>query len=189
MNKQWIAIIASARRDKNTEALTDYFISALSEKDIIVKKFALESQHISTCTGCEYCIKTGNCKIKDDVTDLIESMKQADGFIFASPTYNYNISAQMKAFLDRTFCLNDYNGGVWSSRLSQGKKAIIVAVCAGNTEDSMGYTVKGMMTPITELGIDVVDVFEYYNTKNSPVYENKIIGNNIFNRVRSNSLI
>ncbi|MFT5875545.1 MAG: multimeric flavodoxin WrbA [Clostridium sp.] len=70
-------------------------------------------------------------------------MKKADGYIFASPSYNYNMTAQMKSLLDRTFCLNDYRDG-WASRLQPDKKAIIVGVCSGKTKDSMGYTIQGI---------------------------------------------
>lgn len=189
MGEKWIAVIGSSKRNGNTEVLTDYIISALSLKEIQTKKYLLESKGISTCSGCECCIKTGICTIKDDITEIIECMKISDGFIFASPSYNYNISAQMKAFLDRTFCLNDYSNGVWSSRLLQGKKAIIVAVCSGNIKESMGYTVKGMTKPFIELGINIVDVVEYYNTKHLPVCENEEIESTIFERIRTNNLI
>jgi len=74
------------------------------------------------------------------------------------------MTAQMKALLDRTFCLNDYSNG-WKIRLSPDKKAIIVGVCAG-----MGYTVEGISKPLSELGVKIIEVIEYYNTKHIPVF-------------------
>jgi len=44
----------------------------LNEKNIEVDKYFLGSSNISTCTGCEHCIKTGTCSIQDDVTEIIE---------------------------------------------------------------------------------------------------------------------
>ncbi|NFE75211.1 flavodoxin family protein [Clostridium botulinum] len=184
MSEKWIAIVGSPRKGKNTDLMVDYVIEGLNEKNIGVDKFFLSSSNISTCTGCEYCIKTGVCIIKDDVSKIIDHMKKADGYIFASPSYNYNMTAQMKAFLDRTFCLNDYNDG-WKSRLSPNKKAIIIGVCAGKTKKSMGYTVEGMSKLISELDIKIIDEIEYYNTKYIPVANNDKIREKVIEIVRN----
>lgn len=88
----------------------------------------------------------------------------------------------MKLLLDRTFCLNDYRNG-WKSRLTSDKKSIVVGVCAGNTNEAMGYTIKGMINPISELGVQIIDIIEYYNTKNVPVYSNCDIQKEITNRI------
>ncbi len=184
MSEKWIAIVGSPRKGKNTDLMVDYVIEGLNEKNIVVDKFFLSSSNISTCTGCESCIKTGVCIIKDDVSKIIDDMKNADGYIFASPSYNYNMTAQMKAFLDRTFCLNDYNDG-WKSRLSPNKKAIIIGVCAGKTKESMGYTVEGMSKLISELDIKIIDEIEYYNTKHIPVVNNDKIREKVMEIVRN----
>ncbi|AOT68630.1 flavodoxin family protein [Geosporobacter ferrireducens] len=185
MGERWIAVIGSPRRGKNTELLTDYIIRGLNEKNIDVEKYYLDSKNIATCYGCEYCIKAGTCNIQDDITKIIEQMKIVDGYIFASPSYNYNMTAQMKALLDRTFCLNDYSNG-WRSRLSTNKKAIIVGTCKGKTHEFMGYTVEGIMKTLSELGVKIIDVIEYYNTKHIPVADNDGIREDILVRVRNN---
>ncbi len=185
MGEKWIAVIGSPRRGKNTALITDYIIEGLNKKNIEVKKHFLDTSNISTCTGCEYCIEKGICIIQDDITKLIDAMQKSDGYIFASPSYNYNMTAQMKALLDRTFCLNDYRNKIWSSRLLPNKKAILVGVCAGSTKDCMGYTVKGMNQCLSELGVKIIDVIEYYNTKHMPVSINSSIRENILHRINS----
>lgn len=182
--KRWIAVVGSPRKGKNTELLVNYIIEGLNEKNIQVDKFLLGSTNISTRTGCEYCIKSGTCIIQDDITKIIEKMKEADGYIFASPSYNYNVTAQMKALLDRTFCLNDYSNG-WKSRLTSNKKAIVVGVCKGKDKESMGYTVDCMSKSLSELGISIIDTIEYYNTKNLPVDANHEIKDHISEIIRN----
>jgi len=184
MGEKWIAVVGSPRKGKNTDLMVDYAIEGLNKKNIEVNKYYLGSSNISTCTGCEYCIKAGNCSIKDDVTEIIDNMKKADGYIFASPSFNYNMTAQMKALLDRTFCLNDYSNG-WKSRLSPDKKAIIVGVCAGDTKESMGYTVEGISKPLSELGVKIIEVIEYYNTKHIPIANNDHIRKEVIERIRN----
>lgn len=171
MNRRWIAVVGSPRKGKNTDLLVDYIIQGLNEKNISVDKFILDSSNITTCSGCECCVRTGKCIINDDITKIIEEMKVVDGYIFASPSYNYNVTAQMKALLDRTFCLNDYSNG-WKSRLYPNKKAIVVGVCKGKAKESMGYTVECMSKSLLELGVKIIDTIEYYDTKNLPIENN-----------------
>ena len=184
MGEKWIAVIGSPRRGKNTDSMVNYVIEGLNENNISVDKFFLSGSNISTCTGCEYCIKTGICIIQDEITEIINNMKKVDGYIFASPAYNYNMTAQMKALLDRTFCLNDYTNG-WKSSLPPGKKAIIVGICSGETKESMGYTVEGISMPLSELGVKIIDTIEYYNTKHKPVANNDNIREKIIHRIRN----
>ena len=49
---------------------------------------------------------TGECPIKDDMQELCEKMLEADGIIFGSPVYFYNITAQGKAAIDRSIIIN-----------------------------------------------------------------------------------
>lgn len=183
-NKKWIAVVGSSRTNGNTSLITDCFISALREKNIDVMKYTLNSTYITTCSGCEYCINSGVCKYNDEFTQIINNMKNAEGYILASPSYNYNVTAQMKALLDRTFCLNNYSNNTWESRLATNKKAIVIGDCAGSTRESMGYTIEGMVKPLSELGINIIDVYEYYNTKKFPFAENVNAHSNILNRIK-----
>lgn len=45
----------------------------------------LNTNNLSICTGCECCIESGGCILKDDISKIIDNMKIASGYIFASP--------------------------------------------------------------------------------------------------------
>ncbi len=55
------------------------------------------------CRGCKLCFTKGEeyCPLKDDRDVLLEKLMASDGVVFASPNYSYQVSATMKAFLDR----------------------------------------------------------------------------------------
>lgn len=57
---------------------------------------------IQPCTGCETCYATGLCIHGDDMAVLVETMVSADGIVLGSPVYVDQVTAQMKAFIDRT---------------------------------------------------------------------------------------
>ena len=86
---------------------------------------------------------------------------QPQGLILVSPTHNYNITAWMKAFIDRLYCFYDFDNNCprgWSSRLAgQNRKAVIAAVCEQETKKDMGFTLEAMRLPLNALGYQIVD--------------------------------
>jgi multimeric flavodoxin WrbA len=57
---------------------------------------------ILPCTGCETCYATGVCIHGDDMAAVLDAMVSADGIVLGSPVYIDQVTAQMKAFIDRT---------------------------------------------------------------------------------------
>ncbi len=58
---------------------------------------------IEFCRHCERCHKqVMNCPREDDVRDILDLMLAADGIVLASPNYINQITASMKALLDRS---------------------------------------------------------------------------------------
>jgi multimeric flavodoxin WrbA len=53
------------------------------------------------CTACETCHATGQCVHHDEAARLIDRLMKADGIVLGSPNYFRNVTAPMKAFLDR----------------------------------------------------------------------------------------
>ena len=63
----------------------------------------LSDYNISGCTGCEGCKHTYKCVIMDECRKYPLIMN-SDAIILGSPTYFYNITAEMKAFIERLYC-------------------------------------------------------------------------------------
>jgi len=55
------------------------------------------------CLGCGYCAKNGKCITDDCVNEAAKLVKEADGFVFASPVHYAAASGMMTSFLDRLF--------------------------------------------------------------------------------------
>ena len=60
---------------------------------------------ISGCLHCNYCARTGDCKINDDMHLVYEALSAADRVIIASPLHFMSVTAQLKAAIDRCQCL------------------------------------------------------------------------------------
>lgn len=184
-----MAIIGSPRRGRNTEKLVDIISEVLKEKNITVEKRYLDMMQLSPCKNCEYCIAAGQCYINDEISNILNAINNYDGLILASPSYNYNVTAQMKVLLDRTFALNDYTDSVWRSRVLSGKKAIVVGNCKGSTKASMGYNTEAMRKVLEDLEVEVLKVVEYFDTKHIPVGDNISKINEVEDQVRNIGVI
>ena len=70
-----------------------------------VSKIQLSGKTISPCNGCQKCVKTGKCVIKDDMQTIYKEMLESDGIIWATPVYFWSMSGQTKTAMDRTYAL------------------------------------------------------------------------------------
>ena len=135
-----MAFIGSPRKSSNTGILVDQVIAGCKSKvDVDVDKVFVVGKKIEYCTGCMTCCfpppGTGKCVIKDDMAEVLESMKKSDIFIFGSPNHMGTISAPLLNFLSRMMPLFDFTieyddkgnmiGGEMSSKI-RGKKAAVV---------------------------------------------------------------
>ncbi len=63
----------------------------------------LRDVELEQCQGCYTCFARGEeyCSLKDDASLLEKKMQDADGVIFATPVYGFQVSGLMKVFIDR----------------------------------------------------------------------------------------
>lgn len=81
----------------------------LKEQGFETEFYGVRGKSISPCMHCDYCIRNGECIVKDDMYDVYSLMRDATGLILATPVYNGGVSAQIKAIMDRTRALGAEN--------------------------------------------------------------------------------
>lgn len=97
-----VVLNGSPRKGGNTEIMVKAFAEASSQNEVIILNVA--SMNIRGCLGCQYCYAhQGKCVQKDDMTEVFDALKDADMVVFASPIYWFDISAQLKAVIDRLY--------------------------------------------------------------------------------------
>jgi multimeric flavodoxin WrbA len=161
---QILAISASPRQGGNCDTLLQSFAAGANRVGVQTEIIHLRDCAISPCVGCELCRKLGTCKrFEDDMLTIYPKIIAAKGLILASPVHNYNITAWMKAFIDRLYCFYnfvDQRPGPWSSKLAdQGRKAVVTAVSEQTDKKDMGFTIEAMQWPLEALGYEVIDLF------------------------------
>ncbi|HEA47545.1 MAG TPA: flavodoxin family protein [bacterium] len=128
-----LLISSSPHKEKSqTFLLAQEVLKGCTNKTVKSGVIHLRDYRIMFCRHCEECHKKiMHCPIKDDVPTILREMLEAEGIILASPNYINQITASMKALLDRSshfiHCkrlLGKYIIGVVSSGSGQDKDVL-----------------------------------------------------------------
>ncbi len=133
--------------------------SVLKEEGIDFEIIQVSGQVIAGCLGCGYCMANKKCvQTKDFVNEVGSKCKEADGFIFASPTYYAGVSGQLKSLLDRLYY-------AYGDNLSYKPGAAIASARRAGTLSVFD------------------DINKYFSINNQPIvtsnYWNNIFGNSV----------
>lgn len=101
MAKKIVVLSTSIRANSNSEAMADSFAEGAKSAGNDVTFISLKGKSIEFCKGCLACQQTGNCIIKDDVSEIMNQVMNADVVVWATPIYYYEMSGQMKVLIDR----------------------------------------------------------------------------------------
>jgi multimeric flavodoxin WrbA len=125
------AFNGSARKKGNTTILLNIVLDELKKKGIETELVHLSSRPLAGCIACYKCIKKKNhrCAVeKDDLNTYLEKMVRSDGILLGSPTYFADVSAQMKALIERCGMVSRANGDMLRRKVGAG---VVVARRAG----------------------------------------------------------
>ena len=146
-----IAFNGSARKDGNTAIMVKQVFGELEKEGIETEMIQFSGKQIRGCIACYKCFenKDQRCAVTTDiVNDCIEKMLEADGIILASPTYFADVSAELKALIDRAGLVAKANDEMFARKVG----AAVVAVRRGgaiHAYDSMNhfFLISGMIIP------------------------------------------
>ncbi|OPX96346.1 MAG: 2-amino-4-deoxychorismate dehydrogenase [Syntrophorhabdus sp. PtaB.Bin006] len=133
-----LAVQGSPRpKASNTEVLLREFLKGAETAGAETETVYLKEKEIHPCVGCYACwTKTpGVCVFKDDMPELLEKVKACDVIVYATPLYNYNMTAYLKAFQERLLPLLDPHlikkGDVYQHphRHEGERKMVIISNC------------------------------------------------------------
>lgn len=99
-----LGISGSPRKDKNTQTLLSASLKASETTGVETKLLNLAELDIRPCQGCNTCLTEKRCPLdeEDDMPLVKEALMEADGIIFASPSYFGSVTGIMKDMMDRT---------------------------------------------------------------------------------------
>lgn len=125
-----VAINASARTDGNTAIMLRLVLREIERAGIGTELIQLGPKPLGGCNACYACFKHKDkrCAVTNDqLNSCLEKIIAADGLLLGSPTYFADVTANMKALIERTGMVARANSGL----LRRKAGAAVVAVRRG----------------------------------------------------------
>ncbi len=158
-----LGIGGSPRKGGNSDILLRRLLLGAEKVGSATEEVQIRDYHVQPCIACEQCRKDEQCTgIQDGMQLLYPKIRESDGLIVVTPVYSYNMTAIMKAFIDRLYGLyyfSDERPGFWKSQLAdQGRKAIIAVVGEhkDQEEGGMNLTLATLRLSIDALGYEII---------------------------------
>ncbi len=146
-----IAFNGSARKDGNTAILLNIVLDELKAEGIETELYQLAGKQVQGCIACMKCFEKKNqrCNVdKDIINECIEKMIAADGILLGSPTYFADVSAGMKAVIERCGMVGRANADLYKRKVGA---SVVACRRAGaiNVFNSLNYffTISDMIIP------------------------------------------
>ena len=136
-----LAINGSPRKNGNTAQLLQEVLAPLQNAGWETELVQLGGKKIQGCRGCGKCaeLKNGRCVFDNDLlNELLQKMLVADAMILGTPCYFTDMTAELKALVDRAGYVAYVNGGLFQGKIGA---AVVAAGRAGATHayDSINH--------------------------------------------------
>ena len=102
-----LGLQGSPKKRGNTKFLLSVFMNESEKLGARTHVIEVSKKNITPCIGCAFCEKNGYCINQDDdmKPEIYPLLREADVIVIASPIYFYNVTAQLKALIDRSQAL------------------------------------------------------------------------------------
>lgn len=164
-----LALYSSPHRGKsNSGYLLDTVLGEISRSNNHnILKYDLTKMDIRPCINCGACRRqeSKGCFQNDDMKEIAAAIEGADYIFMASPLYWWNISASLKACIDRFY-------GIPFSLFSG--KTIHLIVTGESRTDNEGYILVGrtMSAVCNYIGANLQTFFASASVNNIPAWNN-----------------
>jgi Multimeric flavodoxin WrbA len=131
-----LGINGSPKGDGLTSRLLDKALEGAKASGARTEKLILNDLNFKACQECGGCDKTGVCVLIDDMTPIYEKLAAADAVVVASPVFFGNITAQLKAMIDR--CHSSWMAKYILKKdvfVNKKRRGLFLCVAGKNTEE------------------------------------------------------
>ena len=148
-----LVLLGSPRKKGNSTTLAERIIEGARSAGARTETIYLHDLEISPCRACYACQKSDSerCAVDDDMQSIYPKLIENDSWVLASPVYWFNMTAQMKLFMDRCFGLRAYDADPFTN------KRIAIAMSYGDSDPFNSGCVNALRT--------FQDAFRYVGAK------------------------
>ncbi len=143
-------VLGSPRIKGNSAVMAKRFCDTAEKLGAQVQTFVLNELHYRGCQACMACkTKSDKCVLQDDLTPVLESVREGDVLVMGSPVYMWDVSSLLRSFIERTysFFVPDFATNPNPSRLKPGKKLVFIQT-QGQPSENMFADLFSRIEPI-----------------------------------------
>lgn len=96
-----ILLSGSPRKNSNTIDILKVCAEAIEAEGVETEILSLRGMKVQSCIACGKCGETKNCVLNDGLDEIIDKIREADGFIPAAPVYFGTARGDIMAALQR----------------------------------------------------------------------------------------
>jgi multimeric flavodoxin WrbA len=133
-----LTILGSPRRHGNTAAVLDMFEQCVPPAHQ-VERLLVTDYDGHGCLGCGTCqrnLDEPGCRQRDDALAIFRRMLAADVVVYATPLYAWSFPAQLKALLDRHYCLTKWGDDGVIKSFQDGQRTALLVTCGDAAENN-----------------------------------------------------
>jgi multimeric flavodoxin WrbA len=122
-----LAINGSPRRDGNTYNLLKEVLEPIAQAGWETELIQVGGKAVRGCIACYKCFENRNkrCSVDTDMLNqVMEKMVRADALILGSPTYFTDVSAELKAVIDRSGLVSQANDVLFKGKIGAAVAAV-----------------------------------------------------------------
>lgn len=96
-----VLLSGSPNAEGNTKQVLDQCKTVIEQEGLEAELISLHGKEIKGCVACRQCKKTGRCAIDDDLNEIVDKIRDVEGFIVGSPVYFGTARGDTMNFLQR----------------------------------------------------------------------------------------
>jgi multimeric flavodoxin WrbA len=94
-----VSLLGSPRERANSSMIAEHFCTTAQKLGAEVRTFALNDLNFRGCQGCMACkTKLDRCALEDDLTEVLEAVRETDVLVLATPIYYWDVTSQLNLF-------------------------------------------------------------------------------------------
>lgn len=140
---QILTLLGSPRKHGNTESVLRRFEARATAAGHVVTRVNVAERKIDGCLGCDCChaeLDDLGCAQADDADEILRQILTADLIVYAAPVYCWSLPSEMKALIDRHYCLVKWQDGEVAATLMRGKRGALLLTCGGEAATNVDLT-------------------------------------------------
>jgi multimeric flavodoxin WrbA len=142
---QIVTVLGSPRRHGNTAKALGWVEDQFRADGHDVDRIDIIDYNVGGCRECLGCKRGGTelCFVDDDANGLFRRMTKANLVLLAAPVFCWGFPAQIKALIDRTYCLMDFDAPRVDLPRLHGKPLSLLLTAGGDGIDNADLVFRG----------------------------------------------